>query len=91
MNITTKLFLASVFALSIVAPVQAQSSKQGDYYAPGQTTPQQATPGQEQKIRQGDYYAPGQTTPQHATPGQEKKYSRVTTTSRIASRANGHR
>ena len=58
MNITTKLFLASVFALSIVAPVQAQSSKQGDYYAPGQTTPQHATPGQEQKIQQGDYYKP---------------------------------
>jgi hypothetical protein len=73
MNITTKLFLASIFALSIVAPVQAQSSKQGDYYAPGQTTPQQATPGQEQKIRQGDYYAPGQTTPQQASPGEEQK------------------
>jgi hypothetical protein len=73
MNITTKLFLASIFALSIAAPVQAQNAKQGDYYAPGQTTPQQATPGQEQGIRQGDYYGPGQTTPQQASPGQEQK------------------
>ena len=36
----------------------SQQGKQGDYYAPGQTTPQQASPGQEQKIQQGDFYKP---------------------------------
>jgi hypothetical protein len=69
MNTTTKLFLGSILALSIAEPVQAQSPKQGDYYAPGQTMPQRATSG----TKQGDYYSPGQTTPQHATPGEEQR------------------
>jgi hypothetical protein len=56
MNITTKLFLASIFVLSIVAPVQAQNMQQGDYYAPGPTTPLHAAPGQVLKIKDGDYY-----------------------------------
>ena len=73
MNITTKLSFASVLALLIATPIQAQSPKQGDYYAPGQTAPQRVSPGQEQKIQQGDYYAPGQTVPQHVSPGQEQK------------------
>ena len=37
MSVTEKLFLASTLALSIAGPVQAQSPKQGDYYAPGPT------------------------------------------------------
>jgi len=75
MNITHKLCLASIalVALSITAPVQAQNPKQGDYYQPGQTTPQQVSPGQEQRIQQGDYYQPCQTTPQHVSPGQEQQ------------------
>ena len=56
MNTTRKLLLASIFALSIAAPVQAQNPKGGDYYAPGPTTPLHATPGQEMKIKDGDYY-----------------------------------
>jgi hypothetical protein len=44
MNVTGKLFLASIFALSIAGPLQAQSPTQGDYYAPGPTTPIHATP-----------------------------------------------
>jgi hypothetical protein len=33
MNVTEKLFLASIFALSIAGPVQAQSpTQEGDYY-----------------------------------------------------------
>jgi hypothetical protein len=56
MNITWKLCLASIFAFSIAAPVQAQNPKGGDYYAPGPTTPLHATPGQEMKIKDGDYY-----------------------------------
>jgi hypothetical protein len=73
MNIATKLSLASILALSIATPLQAQSPKQGDYYPPGQTIPQQVSPGQEQQIRQGDYYRPGQTTPQTVSPGQEQQ------------------
>jgi len=72
-SIVTKLCLASVLALSIAAPVQAQNPKQGDYYAPTQTPPQQASPAQEQKIQQGDYYKPSMTTTQQATPGQEQQ------------------
>jgi hypothetical protein len=56
MNITRTLCLASILALSIAAPVQAQSPKDGDYYAPGPTTPLHATPGQVLKIKDGDYY-----------------------------------
>jgi hypothetical protein len=56
MNITTKLFLASILALPIAAPVQAQNAHQGDYYAPGPPTPLHVTPGQELKIKDGDYY-----------------------------------
>jgi hypothetical protein len=56
MNITRKLCLASILALSIVAPVQAQNPKQGDYYAPGPTTPIKATADQLKKNQQGDYY-----------------------------------
>jgi hypothetical protein len=72
MNMATKLSLASLFVLSIAAPVQAQNSKQGDYYAPTQTTPQQASPGQEQQIKQGDYYKPSQAAPQ-SNPGQAQQ------------------
>jgi hypothetical protein len=57
MNIIGKLRLASVLALSIAAPVQAQNPKQGDYYAPGPTTPIHLSPGQEMKLKDGDYYA----------------------------------
>jgi hypothetical protein len=57
MNVIGKFCVASVLAVSIAAPVQAQSPKQGDYYAPGPTTPVHLTPGQEMKIKDGDYYA----------------------------------
>jgi hypothetical protein len=56
MNIIRKLCLTSILALSIVAPVHAQNAPQGDYYAPGPTTPLHATPGQALKIKDGDYY-----------------------------------
>lgn len=55
MNITRTLCIASILALSIAAPVQAQTAK-GDYYAPGAATPLHATAGQELKIKDGDYY-----------------------------------
>jgi hypothetical protein len=73
MNIATKLSLASLLLLSFAAPLQAQSPKQGDYYAPGQTSPQQLSPAQQQRIQQGDYYAPSQTAPQRLSPGQEQR------------------
>ena len=63
MNVTEKLFLASILALSIAGPVQAQNPTQGDYY-PFQPTPsQQVTPQQEQRIKQGDYYVAHVTPP----------------------------
>jgi hypothetical protein len=49
-------FLASVLAMSIAAPVQAQSPTQGDYYAPGPTTVVHPTQGQLKLNEQGDYY-----------------------------------
>jgi hypothetical protein len=57
MNIIRISCVASVLALSIAAPVQAQNPKQGDYYAPGPTTAIHLTPGQEMKLKDGDYYA----------------------------------
>ena len=56
MNITEKLFLASVLALSTAAPVQAQSPTQGDYYAPGPTVVVHPTEGQLKLNERGDYY-----------------------------------
>jgi hypothetical protein len=56
MNITEKLFLASVLALSIAGPVQAQGPTAGDYYAPGPTTVVHPTQGQLKLNEQGDYY-----------------------------------
>jgi hypothetical protein len=54
MNVTGKLCLASVLALSVAGPVLAQVG--GDYYAPGPTTVVHATAGQLQRNEQGDYY-----------------------------------
>jgi hypothetical protein len=56
MYIIMRLSLASVLALSIVAPVQAQSPTQGDYYAPGPATVVHPTQGQLKQNEQGDYY-----------------------------------
>jgi hypothetical protein len=56
MNIIRDSSLATIFALSIAWPVQAQDPKQGDYYAPGPTTVIHATPGQLKQNAQGDYY-----------------------------------
>src|SRR5271167_2921254 len=61
MYVITTLSLASVLALSIVAPVQAQSPTQGDYYAPGPTTPVHATADQLKRNQQGDYYVGDKT------------------------------
>jgi len=56
MHITGKLFFGSLLALSISCTAQAQSAPQGDYYAPGPTTPVRATPQELKKNAQGDYY-----------------------------------
>jgi len=56
MNTTEKLFLASILALSMAGPVQAQSPTQGDYYAPGPTVVVHPTEGQLKLNEQGDYY-----------------------------------
>ena len=56
MNFSRELFLASILALSFAAPVQAQDPKQGDYYAPGPTTPIKATADQLKLNKDGDYY-----------------------------------
>ena len=56
MNTTEKLFLASILALSMAGPVQAQSPTQGDYYAPGPTVVVHPTEGQLKRNEQGDYY-----------------------------------
>jgi hypothetical protein len=56
MRIVTRLSVASVGALLITAPVQAQDPKQGDYYAPGPTTPIRGTAAELKRNQQGDYY-----------------------------------
>ena len=73
MNVIEKLFLASVLALSIAGPVQAQNPKLGDY-SPIQPTPQQqVSPQQEQRIKQGDYYVA------HVTPPSMRRLNAVKT------------
>ena len=56
MNIVRDLFLATILVLSILAPVQAQSPTQGDYYPFRPTPAPQVTPQQEQLLKRGDYY-----------------------------------
>ena len=56
MNVSEKLFLAAILALSFAWPVQAQSPTQGDYYAPGPTTVVPAAKGTLKSNAQGDYY-----------------------------------
>jgi hypothetical protein len=56
MNIIRDSSLATILALSIAWPVQAQGPTGGDYYAPGPTTVIHATPGQLKQNAQGDYY-----------------------------------
>ena len=73
MDVTKKLFLASILALSIAGPVHAQNPKLGDYY-PFQPTPsQQVSPQQEQNIKQGDYYVA------HVTPPSMRRLNAVKT------------
>src|SRR6516162_5181608 len=48
--------LATILALSMAGPVQAQSPTQGDYYAPGPTVVVHPTEGQLKRNEQGDYY-----------------------------------
>jgi hypothetical protein len=56
MNVSEKLFLASILALSLAWPLQAQSQPQGDYYAPGPTIVVHPTEGQLRRSEGGDYY-----------------------------------
>ncbi len=72
MNLTTKL-LAAGFAMSIATPALAQSPQQGDYYKPGQTIPQQASPGREREFKNGDYYDFSGTRSQKISPAQEQE------------------
>jgi hypothetical protein len=65
MSMTRKFCLASIFALSIAAPVQAQSPTQGDYYVPGPTTPIHATADQLKRNQDGDYYVGEKTVLDH--------------------------
>jgi len=57
MFMSRNFFLASIVTLSIGAPAYAQDPTQGDYYAPGPTTPVHLSPGQKALIKDGDYYA----------------------------------
>src|SRR3974390_3898877 len=63
MNVTEKLLIASILALSIVGPLQAQSPTQGDYYRFQAAPVPQVSPQQEQRIKQGDYYVAHVTAP----------------------------
>jgi hypothetical protein len=56
MNVAEKLLLGSFLALSITWSAQAQSPTQGDYYAPGPTTPVHSGGQSLQRNPQGDYY-----------------------------------
>jgi hypothetical protein len=56
MNIIRVSSLATIFALSIAWPVQAQGPTGGDYYAPGPTTVVHASPEQLKLNERGDYY-----------------------------------
>ncbi|HEY2244494.1 MAG: hypothetical protein WAV38_32320 [Xanthobacteraceae bacterium] len=61
MHIIRKSSLAIILALLVAGPVQAQSPTQGDYYAPGPTTPVRASAAELKRNQQGDYYVGDKT------------------------------
>jgi hypothetical protein len=56
MNIIRDSSLTIIFGLLVAGPLQAQSPTQGDYYAPGPTTPIHAPATELKRNQQGDYY-----------------------------------
>jgi hypothetical protein len=67
-TMTTKLALAAALSLSMSGTVFAQQpdwSQPGDFYAPGKTIVQQASPQELRQFQEGDFYAPGKTAVQH--------------------------
>jgi hypothetical protein len=60
MHIAARISLVSFVAV-FAAPVQAQSPTQGDYYAPGPTTPIHANAAELKRNAQGDYYVGDKT------------------------------
>jgi hypothetical protein len=61
MNIRDSSLAIIILVLLVAGPVQAQSPTQGDYYAPGPTTPVHATADQLKRNQQGDYYVGDKT------------------------------
>ena len=61
MHIIRKSSLAIILAVLVAGPVQAQNPTQGDYYAPGPTTPVRASAGELKRNQQGDYYVGDKT------------------------------
>ncbi|MGC1236276.1 MAG: hypothetical protein WA838_16615 [Xanthobacteraceae bacterium] len=61
MHIIRKLSLAIILAVLVAGPVQAQNPTQGDYYAPGPTTPVRASAAELKRNQQGDYYVGDKT------------------------------
>ncbi len=60
MTVTTKLAMASVLTMLIVAPAAAAQlpATGGDYYAPADTIVQQPTVRELERAQEGDFYAP---------------------------------
>jgi hypothetical protein len=61
MHMVARISLASLVGLLFAIPVQAQSPTQGDYYAPGPTTPIHASAAELKRNQQGDYYVGDKT------------------------------
>jgi hypothetical protein len=61
MNIIRNSSLPIILGLLAAGPVQAQSPTQGDYYAPGPTTPIHANAADLKRNQQGDYYVGDKT------------------------------
>jgi hypothetical protein len=61
MHIIRKSSLAIILAVLVAGPVQAQNPTQGDYYAPGPTTPVRASAAELKRNQQGDYYVGDKT------------------------------
>lgn len=89
MNITTKLFLASIFALSIAAPVQAQTQNKATTTHPARQHRNRRPLDKSKEYSRATTTPPARRRRNTRAPEGSKKYSRATTTSRIASRANG--
>ena len=89
MNITTKLFLVAIFALSIAARARRKTQNKATTTRPGRQRRSRRPLDKSKEYSRATTTPPARQRRNARALEESKKYSKATTTSRIASRANG--